>query len=365
MSSRSIDFMMEEIQKQNRYDYKMEEDKERIRKNIKLYKDKIRQEKNNKEEILLKRFEEVRKKNQILNSNKIKEIMAHHIEKNPLESIDFNSKPLIPIVKDNIYNYVNNYNFDRYKILFENEEDRLKLSKSVNLKINNHALNKKKHMDSIKKLFGERNMISREKTENIFKQFKQSNIDLRNKMNLEKAKKYYNFLKYMEKKEMDNEEYNDILNNKRLIAKEKYDNYFRKKDEQILKRIKDLKYGRLEEDYSDPYKNAKTINDKNEKRMNINSVKNIGTVDVKKMQKFHDENVVKLNIEKENNIREILDKQNRYFAKDNNKKNIFEENKKNMILNKVNNKIEVENKLNDAKLKYDRNYKSEIIYKKY
>ena len=54
--------MMEEIQKQNRYDYKMEEDKERIRKNIKLYKDKIRQEKNNKEEILLKRFEEVRKK---------------------------------------------------------------------------------------------------------------------------------------------------------------------------------------------------------------------------------------------------------------------------------------------------------------
>jgi hypothetical protein len=343
----------------------MEEDKERIRKNIKLYKDKIRQEKNNKEEILLKRFEEVRKKNQISNSNKIKEIMAHHIEKDPLESIDFNSKPLIPIIKDNIYNYVNNYNFDRYKILFENEEDRLKLSKSVNLKINNHALNKKKHMDSIKKLFGERNMISREKTENIFKQFKQSNIDLRNKMNLEKAKKYYNFLKYMEKKEMDNEEYNDILNNKRLIAKEKYDNYFRKKDEQILKRIKDLKYGRLEEDYSDPYKNAKTINDKNEKRMNINSVKNIGNVDVKKMQKFHDENVVKLNIEKENNIREILDKQNRYFAKDNNKKNIFEENKKNMILNKVNNKIEVENKLNDAKLKYDRNYKSEIIYKKY
>ena len=246
MSSRSIDFMMEEIQKQNRYDYKMEEDKERIRKNIKLYKDKIRQEKNNKEEILLKRFEEVRKKNQISNSNKIKEIMAHHIEKDPLESIDFNSKPLIPIVKDNIYNYVNNYNFDRYKILFENEEDRLKLSKSVSLKISNHALNKKKHMDSIKKLFGERNMKSKEKTENIFKHFKQSNIDLRNKMNLEKAKKYYNFLKYMEKKEIDNEEYNDFLNNKRLIAKEKYDNYFRKKDEQILKRIKDLKNERLE-----------------------------------------------------------------------------------------------------------------------
>ena len=50
--------------------------------------------------------------------------------------------------------------------------------------------------------------------------------------------------------------------------------------------------------------------------MNINSVKNIGNVDVKKMQKFHDENVIKLNIEKENNIREILDKQNRYFAKE-------------------------------------------------
>lgn len=365
MSSRNIDFMMEEIDKQNRYDYKMEEDKERIRKNIKAYKDKIRKEKNNKEEIILKRIEEVRKRNKIANTNKIIEIMANHITKDPLESIDFNSKPLIPIVKDNIYNDVNNYNFDRYKILFENEENRLKLSKSVNLKISNHALNKKKQMDNIKKIFGERNMISKEKTENIFKQFKQSNIDLRNKMNLEKAKKYYNFLKYMEKKEIDNEEYNDILKNKRLIAKEKYDNYFRKKDEQILKRIKDLKYGRLEDDYSDPYKNAKTINEKNDKKINVHTDKNIGNIDKKKMQKFHDENVVKLNIEKENNIREILEKQNRYFAKDSSKKNIFVENKKNMILNKVNNNIEVENKLNDAKLKYDRNYKSEIIYKKY
>ena len=365
MSSRSIDLMMEEIQKQNRYDFKIEEDKERIRRNIKAYKDKIKQEKNLKEEILLKRREEVLKRNQITNSNKINEIMANHKTKDPLESIDYNSKPLIPVVKDNIYNYINNYNFDRYKILFENEENRLKLSKSVNLKISNYTLNKKKKMDSIKKLFGERNMIAKEKTEHIFKQFKQSNIDLRNKMNLEKAKKYNNFINYLQKKEYDNEIYNDILNNKRILAKEKYDNYFKKKDEQILKRIKELKNGKLDNDYSEPYKRAKTLNDNNEKKMNVNSIKSFGTIDVKKMKKFHDENLVKLNLEKENNIREILDKQNRYFEKDKSKRNIFDENKKNMILNKVNNNIDIENKLNDAKLKYDRDYKSEIIYKKY
>ena len=43
----------------------------------------------------------------------------------------------------------------------------VKTSEKVNLKISNHALNKKKHMDSIKKLFGERNMKSKEKTEKI------------------------------------------------------------------------------------------------------------------------------------------------------------------------------------------------------
>ena len=143
MTSREIDLMMAAIKRQNEYDYKMEEDKERINKNINEYKNRILNERNVKNEILKKRMEEVNKRNLNKKSEKVKDIMNHSNTKNPLDSIDFNNKPLVPILKDDIYNYINNYNFDRYKILDENEKNRLKISKSVNLKLNNHSLNKK------------------------------------------------------------------------------------------------------------------------------------------------------------------------------------------------------------------------------
>ena len=365
MASRRIDLMLEDIKKQNDYDFKIEKEKERIAKNIRQYRDKIKQEKNIKEERLLKRMEEVHKRNESNKNIKINKILSHHKTKDPLESIDFNSVPLVPITKDSIYNYINNYNFDRYKILYDNEEERMKLSKSVNFKISNYTLNKKKHMESIRNLFGERNTLSRRKTEDALEHFKQSNLDLRNKMNLEKAKKYNNFINYIRKKEFDTQSYNDLLNSKRIIAKAKYDNFFKRNDELILKRIMDLKYGKVEDDYSDSFKNIKTINDKNiERTIHLNMGNKIENKEMKKMKKLHDENVIKLNIEKQNSIKEILDKENKYFKKDNDKKNIMAENKKNSILSSLTINRNIENKLNEAKSIYDRTYKSEVIYKK-
>lgn len=364
MTSRTIDLMIAAIKKQNDYDYKIIEDKERIKRNIKEYKKKLNEEKNIKNEILEKRMEEVNKNNQIKNSIKINEIINNNITTNPLNSINFNSKPLVPIVKDNIYNYINKYNFDRYKILDENELNRLKISKSVNYKIKKYSLNKKLFMDNIKNNFGKKNIESQKKTEKIFQDFKKSNTELRNQMDLENAKKYHNFINYVRKKELDNEQYNDILNNKRIVAKEKYDSYFKKKDELILKRIRDLKYGRIEDDYSDPYKNVKTINNNMDKKMNLNILKKIENKDLKKMKQLHDDNVVKLNIEKQINIKQILDNENKHFERANIKKNDIDNAKVNTIIKSINNNIENENKLKEAKNKYDRNYKSEIIYKK-
>ena len=363
MTSREIDLMMAAIKRQNEYDYKMEEDKERINKNINEYKNRILNERNVKNEILKKRMEEVNKRNLNKKSEKVKDIMTHSNTKNPLDSIDFNNKPLVPILKDDIYNYINNYNFDRYKILHENEKNRLKISKSVNLKLNNHSLNKKLYMENIKNSFGQKNAERQKKTKQIFENFKKSNIDLRNKINIEKAKKYHNFINYIKKKEYDNEVYNNILNNKRIIAREKYDNFFKKKDQLILKRIRDLKYGRISDDYSDSYKILNTVNP-NVKKINNNILKKIENKDVKKMKKLHDENVVKLNVEKENNIRQILDNEIKHFNKASNVLNTINENKKNNIMNKINNNIYLENKLKDAQKKYERNLKSEIIYKK-
>lgn len=364
MTSRQIDLMLSAIKRQNEYDYKMEEDKQRINRNINEYKNKINNDKIIKNEIIKKRMEEAYKKKISKKSKKLKNIITHSVTKNPSESFNYNNKPLIPIIKDDIYNYINNYNFDRYKILCENEENRLKISKSVNFKINNHLLNKKFYMENIKNIFGEKNAEKKKKTHRILENFKKSNIDLRNRMNLEKAKRYHNFIKYLQKKEYDNEIYNDILNNKRILAKEKYDNYFKKKDELVLKRIRDLKYGRISDDYSDSFKIVNTISSSVEKIRNNNILKKIENKDVKRMKKLLDDNVVKLSIEKENNIRKILDNENEHFNKATSKINALDDNKKNSILNKVNNTIIIENKLKDAQKKYERDLKREIIYKK-
>ena len=363
MSLRNIDLMIAAIKRQNDYDYKIEEDKERINNNIKEYRSKLNTEKNVKKEKIKRRMEEVKKINLSKKAKKVKEILKNSKTINPLDSIEYNNKALIPIAKDKIYNYINNYNFDRNKILYQNEENRLKISKSVNYKINNYSINKKLYMDTIKNVFGEKNLECQKKTKNIFENFKKSNIDIRNKMNLVKAKKYNNFINYMQKKEYDKEIYNDILNNKRILAKEKYEDYFKKKDKLILKRIRDLKYGKIEDDYSDPYKNCNTINNI-KKKTDINKLKKIVNKDVKKMKNLQDENMVKLNIEKENKIKQIIENENKHFNTSNNIINTMNAKKTKSLIDMANNNINIENRLKEAKNKYERKLKSEIIYKK-
>lgn len=293
MNSKKIDMMITEINKQNEYDYKIEEDKKRINKNILNYKNNINKKKSIKDEILKKRMKENHKKNLLKKVEKRNKVMNKYIVKNPL-SFQYNNKPLIPIVKDNIYNYVNEYNFDRYKILYKNEENRLKINKSVNFKIDNYSINKKIYMDNIKNNFRKKNFESQKKTEQIYKNYRQSNIDLKNRMDLEKAQKYDNFINYLRKKEYDNEAYYNILNNKRILAKEKYDNYFKKRDELILQKIKDIKYGKIEDDYNNSYKKVNTINNTN-RRININNIlkKNKN----KEIKKLYNENADKLTID--------------------------------------------------------------------
>ena len=85
---------------------------------------------------------------------------------------------------------------------------------------------------------------------------------------------------------------------------------------------------------------------------------------MKKMKRMHDDNVIKLNIEKDKYIKAILNNENNHFMKSNNKIKNLNENKANSILAKINNNINAENKLKVDKNKYERNLKSEIIYKK-
>ena len=342
--------MLETIKRQNKYDYKIEKDKERIKNNIKKFRDNLNQNRIIKTE---RKNENVKKNNKILKTE-------NYITKNPIESIEYNNKTLIPIEKDNVYNYINNYNFDRYKVLYNNERNRLKISKSVNFKLSNYSINKRLYMDNIKNIFYAKNLENQKKTKQIFEDFKKSNFDLRNRMNLERAKKYDNFMNYISNKEYQNEIYNEKLNNKRLLAKDKYDEYLHKKDNLILKRIRDIRLGRIENAISNSYNNINTINNKIKDKLSINKEKK----NKANIKKLYEENIIKLNEEKENNIREILDNENKHFFKAKSKIAMINDYRNKSLLNSVNNNKNIENMLKEAQILYERNYKNEVIYKK-
>ena len=331
MTSRRIDLLLTAIRRQNEYDYKIINEKEKIENNIKNFFSK----KNNK-----------RKLNQIKienNNNKRinKTLDLDYQSKDPLESIEYNSKPLIPIYKEDSYDYINKYKFNRKNVLNQNERNRMKTNKSMDLKLSIYMLNKKNYMDNIKNLFSQRNALNRKKTQAILEHMKISNDELRKNINMNHAKKYNNFINYMKKKNLEIKNYNDILNKKGLLAREKLDKNFEKNIKIIKTNI--------------------NVNNNYLKPKLDRNIKSINLKEINKKVLFTKNQIQ----EKQEKIKEkIIEKENKYFSRAKEKEDKNNEQKNKSILEEKNNIKKNEIKLNEAKNIYNQIYKSEIIYKK-
>ena len=331
MTSRRIDLLLTAIRRQNEYDYKIINEKEKIENNIKNFFSK----KNNK-----------RKLNQIKienNNNKRinKTLDLDYQSKDPLESIEYNSKPLIPIYKEDSYDYINKYKFNIKNVLNQNEKNRMKTNKSMDLKLSIYMLNKKNYMDNIKNLFSQRNALNRKKTQAILEHMKISNDELRKNINMNHAKKYNNFINYMKKKNLEIKNYNDILNKKGLLAREKLDKNFEKNIKIIKTNIN------VNNNYFKPKL------DRNIKSINLEEINRKVLFTKNQIQ------------EKQEKIKEkIIEKENKYFSRAKEKEDKNNEQKNKSILEEKNNIKKNEIKLNEAKNIYNQIYKSEIIYKK-
>ena len=331
MTSRRIDLLLTAIRRQNEYDYKIINEKEKIENNIKNFFSK----KNNK-----------RKLNQIKienNNNKRinKTLDLAYQSKDPLESIEYNSKPLIPIYKEDSYDYINKYKFNIKNVLNQNERNRMKTNKSMDLKLSIYMLNKKNYMDNIKNLFSQRNALNRKKTQAILEHMKISNDELRKNINMNHAKKYNNFINYMKKKNLEIKNYNDILNKKGLLAREKLDKNFEKNIKIIKTNI--------------------NVNNNYFKPKLDRNIKSINLEEINKKVLFTKNQIQ----EKQEKIKEkIIEKENKYFSRAKEKEEKNNEQKNKSILEEKNNIKKNEIKLNEAKNIYNQIYKSEIIYKK-
>ena len=159
MASRKIDLMIKAIKTQNEYDYKIQEEKQRITRNISDF----IKSRNKKEKIKKEIIKDININN---NDNII------YKTKDPLESVEYNSKPLIPIIKDQIYNYKNVYNFNRKNVIKQNNENRMKINKSLDNKLSLYTINKNNYMNNIRTLFSQRNALTKKKTEIILEHIK-------------------------------------------------------------------------------------------------------------------------------------------------------------------------------------------------
>ena len=319
--------MLTAIKNQNEYDYKLMEDKQRINKNIQKYKN----ESNKKHKIKTEIFN--------LNNNINADVNnKNHETTNPLESVEYNSKKLIPIIKDDIYNYSNKYNFNRKKALNQNKKNRMRINKSMDLKLSIYTLNKNNYINNIKNIFSQRNALNRKKTEAILQHIKQSNEELRKNINIKHAIKFNNFVNYVKMKNIENDKYNDIINKKMKLAKDKYNIGINKKLKEIKPKIND---------------NEKIFKNKNIKTINVESINKRLFLNKEKIKELNDKNKEK-----------IIEKENKNFLKAKNIEDKINERKNNALISDINRIKRNEIKLDEAKEIYERIYKSDVIYKK-
>ena len=196
-------------------------------------------------------------------------------------------------------------------------------------------------MDNIKNLFSQRNALNRKKTQAILEHMKISNDELRKNINMNHAKKYNNFINYMKKKNLEIKNYNDILNKKGLLAREKLDKNFEKNIKIIRTNI--------------------NVNNNYFKPKLDRNIKSINLEEINKKVLFTKNQIQ----EKQEKIKEkIIEKENKYFSRAKEKEDKNNEQKNKSILEEKNNIKKNEIKLNEAKNIYNQIYKSEIIYKK-
>ena len=175
--------------------------------------------------------------------------------------------------------------------------------------------------------------MNKKKTEVVLEHIKQSNDELRKNINIKQAIKYNKFMNYIKIKSIQNKKYNEILNKKMELAKDKYTIDTKKKLKQVKTSL-----------FNDEIKH-KAINFENtNKNLIINKEK------------------IKEIIEK--NKEKIIEKENKYFLKAKNKEDKINERKNNALMTEQNTIKINEIKFNMAKEIYERIYKNDVIYKK-
>jgi hypothetical protein len=171
------------------------------------------------------------------------------------------------------------------------------------------------------------------------------------------ANKLNRYMNYLRNKENENLEYNNNLMNKRINAKTKFNDYFLGKDDLLIRRMNDLREGKID-NYNEQDRDYyhKIIIDKEElnRRHKIEDKKRKKRVSkIKKMEE-----------ERRQKMQKIMEKGIKKFIFANQKEDNSAINKRNAQIETLKDKEYLVNKVKETELRNDRILKGQTVYKK-
>ena len=354
MTSRKLDLVVERINEQNELDTKYLFKDSQVNTRLVDHLNKDRESLHAKTDFREHRFNNGLIRNELMRLDKVttaKNQRGNTVDTkmNTYRSTNF---LLNPKNKDNIFNYIDNLNY----VLDKHENYRYNYHRTMLNNMNFYNFNKDRYFANIFDKFYNNNNDKRWMSNDIiFFLNRAVNDEVKEDKDFREANKLDRYMTYLKNKEQDNLSYSQNLLNKHIEAKNKYNNYFLERDDELIKRVNDLRNGNIDDYNQQDYHHKIVINkeelDKRHKK--------------EEEKKKRWENQIKiLEEERKQKVQNILEKENNKFRFANNKEDICLMRRKNAQIGTVKDRQDIENKAKEVKIRNDRKFKNETVYKK-
>ena len=354
MTSRKLDLVVERINEQNELDTKYLFKDSQVNTRLVDHLNKDRESLHAKTDFRERRFNNGLIRNELMRLDKVttaKNQRGNTVDTkmNTYRSTNF---LLNPKNKDNIFNYIDNLNY----VLDKHENYRYNYHRTMLNNMNFYNFNKDRYFANIFDKFYNNNNDKRWTSNDIiFFLNRAVNDEVKEDKDFREANKLDRYMTYLKNKEQDNLSYSQNLLNKHIEAKNKYNNYFLERDDELIKRVNDLRNGNIDDYNQQDYHHKIVINkeelDKRHKK--------------EEEKKKRWENQIKiLEEERKQKVQNILEKENNKFRFANNKEDICLMRRKNAQIGTVKDRQDIENKAKEVEIRNDRKFKNETVYKK-
>ena len=354
MASRKLDYVVEKLEEQNRKDEKQLLKENHISKRFVDVLNKNRENLHLKTEFRELRFTDGLIRNELLRLDKVNSTKEQRRNTVDTKMNTYRSQNFLlnPKNKKNIFNYIDNLNY----VLDKHNKYRYDYHKSMLDNMNFYNFNKDRYFAHIHDKFYNNNNDKRWMSNNVLFHLNRAvNDEVKEDKDFKEANKLNRYNTYLKNKRYDNLCYSQNLTNKHIDAKTKYNDFFLDKDDLLIKRVNDIREGKIiNNDDQDYYHKIVIDKDELDRRHKTEAI----------IKKKREDNFKMLEEERRKKVQDILEKESLNFKIGNKKDYDCLMNHKKAQIDTVKEKEDEENKYKEIKLRNERIYKNDTVYKK-